>query len=125
MNSISPKKKKKIPFFFQPSEIRARIERFLSALGEATDSLVSADAFLVHENDDGSLDKTKTDVLLHFVDPRDNSVMEAAEVLRLVDYRTEELDPIFREFNVIDTEGAAAAGAKRASLVREEAMVFW
>ena len=30
--------------------------------------IVNVDAFLVHEND-----KTKTDVLLHFVDYRDNS----------------------------------------------------
>ncbi len=86
---------------------------------------MSADAFLVHENSDGSLDKTKTDVLLHFVDPSDNSVREAGEVLKMIDYRTEELDPLFREFNVIDTEGVVAANARKASLVREEAMVFW
>jgi hypothetical protein len=47
--------------------------------------------FQVHEERDGSMDKTKTDVLLHFVDPRDNTVMEAGEVLRLIDHRTEEL----------------------------------
>ncbi len=69
---------------------------------------MNADAFLVHSSPDGTLDKTKTDVLLHFVDPRDNSVMEAPEVLRLIDYRTEELAKLFRDFNVIDTEGVTA-----------------
>ena len=38
--------------------------------------LVNVDAFLVHEND-----KTKTDVLLHFVDYRDNSGMLEQEIV--------------------------------------------
>ena len=96
---------------------------------------VNVDAFLVHEND-----KTKTDVLLHFVDYRDNSgnfnylitfmslkkqfdlhlnkyfnffivlvvilVREALDVLKIIDLHMEELDPFFREFNVLHTEGA-------------------
>jgi len=66
----------------KPAEIRPKIERFLSVLSHTADgALVSADAYRVHENSDGSLDKTKTDVLVHFVDPRNYSVMEAAEVI--------------------------------------------
>jgi hypothetical protein len=46
------------------------------------------------------------DPQLHFVDPRDNSVMDVKEILRLIDYRTEQLDPLFREFNVLHTVSA-------------------
>jgi hypothetical protein len=47
--------------------------------------------------------QTKTDVLLHFVNPRDNSVVDGRETLHIIDSRTEQLDPLFREFNVLDT----------------------
>lgn len=40
---------------------------------------------------------------MHFVNPRDNSVMDVGEILRIIDYRTEMLDPLFREFNVLNT----------------------
>ena len=58
----------------------------------------------VHENQDGTIDKTKTDVLLHFVNPLDNTIMEVQDVIRILDYRTEELDPFFKEFNVLKTD---------------------
>ncbi len=116
----------------QPGEIRPRIGRFLRALAAATDAVVSADAFRVHHvegrSGDGAVDKTKTDVLLHFVDPRDNTVMEVEDVLRLIDYRIEELVDIFKEFNVIDTEGATeGSAALRAGPGGADhgALVFW
>ncbi len=113
----------------QPAEVRATIDRFLGVLGESTDAIVNADGFKVHENhEDGSIDKTKTDVLLHFVDPTDNSVMEVADVLRLIDLRTEELNDLFREYNVIHTEGvdpsyATAGGLSAAS--NETILLIW
>ncbi len=82
----------------RPSTIRERINDFRGALSNVTESIVNVDAFEIHEND-----PTKTDVLLHFVDPRDNSVMDVKEILRIIDYRTEQLDPLFREFNVLHT----------------------
>ena len=82
----------------RPAGIRERINDFRSALSNVTDSIVNVDAFEIHDQD-----STKTDVLLHFVNPRDNSVMEVPEILRIIDYKTEQLDPLFREFNVLHT----------------------
>ena len=92
----------RVRFVFRshPSEIRARMLRFREVLGKVTSSIVNVDHYLVHEDD-----QTKTDVLFHFVNPGDNTVMEVSNVLRMIDYKTEELDPIFKEFNVLYTEG--------------------
>jgi len=100
----------------KPAEIRPNIDPFLSALSQVADgALVSADAFVAHHNADGTFDKTKTDVLLHFVDPGNHSVIEADDVLMLIDYRTEELDALFREYNVIEATQAESSSAVRSS----------
>nr|CAD7442237.1 unnamed protein product [Timema bartmani] len=65
-------------------------------LGNVTGAIVNVDEFKVHENQDGSVDKTKTDLYLHFVNQRDNSIMEVMDVLRLVDQEIERLDPLFK-----------------------------
>ena len=92
----------RVRFVFRshPAEIRARMLRFREVLGKVTSSIVNVDHYIVHEDD-----HTKTDVLFHFVNPGDNTVMEVENVLRMIDYKTEELDPIFKEFNVLYTEG--------------------
>eukprot|EP00095_Tigriopus_kingsejongensis_P008988 snap_masked-scaffold783_size97670-processed-gene-0.6 protein:Tk08988 transcript:snap_masked-scaffold783_size97670-processed-gene-0.6-mRNA-1 annotation:"PREDICTED: uncharacterized protein LOC100879829" len=108
----------------QPAEIRLKIERFQEALAATTGALVNVDAFKVHENPDGTVDKTKTDVLLHLVNPSDNSVLEVDEVLKLIDYRTEELVDIFREFNVINTEGVDPTHV-RAALTGSPVNMSW
>ncbi|TRY71883.1 hypothetical protein TCAL_08438 [Tigriopus californicus] len=107
----------------QPAEIRPRIDQFLKVVSDVTGAIVNADGFKVHENSDGTVDKTKTDVLLHFVNPSDNSVLEVVDVLRLIDYRTEELVNIFREFNVINTEGVDPNFVRSAALVHP--MMSW
>lgn len=50
----------------------------------------------MHANHDGSIDKTRTDLYLHLVDRRDNSIIEVDEVLRMVDQNTEKLDNLFK-----------------------------
>lgn len=50
----------------------------------------------MHENKDGSVDKTKTDLYLHLVDREDNSIIEVNEVLRLIDQNVEKLDDLFK-----------------------------
>ena len=106
-----------------PAEIRARMPHFREVLADVTESIVNVDAFKVHENPDGSVDKTKTDVLLHFVNPKDNSVMEVNEVLKLIDYRTEELDGVFKEFDVLDTEGVDPTYVRTAS--SQDVILYW
>ena len=88
-----------------PTEISAKMPHFIGVLENVTEAIVNVDAYKIHENHDGAIDKTKTDVLLHFVNPRDNTVMEVSDVLKLIDYHTEELDDVFREFDVLNTEG--------------------
>lgn len=68
----------------------------LRALGSVTGAIVNADEYKVHENRDGSVDKTRTDLYLHLVDQRDNSIMDVAEALRRVDLNIEKLDALFK-----------------------------
>lgn len=65
-------------------------------LSNVTDAIVNVDDFKVHENKDGSVDKTKTDLYMHLVDPIDNSILEVDEVLRLIDQNIEKLDYLFK-----------------------------
>lgn len=69
---------------------------FYRVLGNVTGAIVNVDEYKVHENHDGSVDKTKTDLYLHFVNKRDNSIMEVGDVLRLVDQNIESLDTLFK-----------------------------
>ena len=63
----------RVRFVFRshPGEIRTRMDQFRSVLSRVTNSIVNVDQYVVHEDD-----KTKTDVLLHFVNPGDNTIME-------------------------------------------------
>lgn len=91
-----------------PEEVRANIEKFRGKLSNVTNAIVNIDDFKIHENKDGTYDKTKTDLFLHLVDRKDNSILEVAEVLRLIDQNIEDLDGLFKEFNVLDTQAAEA-----------------
>lgn len=61
-----------------------------------TSAIVNIDDFKIHENKDGTFDKTKTDLFLHLVDRRDNSILEVSDVLRLIDQNIEKLDGLFK-----------------------------
>lgn len=65
-------------------------------LGNVTGAIINVDEFKVHENQDGSVDKTRTDLYLHFVDRRDHSIMEVSRVLNLIDLNIERLDKLFK-----------------------------
>lgn len=65
-------------------------------MSNVTDAIVNVDDFKVHENKDGSVDKTKTDLYMHLVDRKDNSILEVDEVLRLIDQNIEKLDYLFK-----------------------------
>lgn len=57
---------------------------------------MNIDDFRIHENRDGSVDKTKTDLYLHLVNRQDNSILEVSEVLKIVDQNIEKLDELFK-----------------------------
>lgn len=57
---------------------------------------MNVDDFKIHENRDGSVDKTKTDLYLHLVNKLDNSIVEVPDVLRLIDQNVEKLDNLFK-----------------------------
>lgn len=65
-------------------------------LGNVTDAIVNVDEFRIHANYDGSMDKTKTDLYLHFVNKIDHSILDVDEVLRVIDQNTERLDLLFK-----------------------------
>lgn len=75
-------------------------------MGNVTGAIVNIDEYKIHENHDGSVDRTKTDLYMHLVNRRDNSILEVSEVLELVDRNIEKLDGLFKEFNVLDTQAA-------------------
>lgn len=79
-----------------PSEIRDKIHVFRERLARVTDSVVNVDDLRVHENKDGSVDNTKTDLYLHLVNGEDHSVLEVEQVLKLVDKNIEQLDDLFK-----------------------------
>lgn len=65
-------------------------------MSNVTGAIVNVDECKVHENKDGRVDKTRSDLYLHFVNSHDNSVMEVTNVLRLVDENVEQLDDLFK-----------------------------
>lgn len=65
-------------------------------LGNVTGAIVNVDEYKVHETHDGRVDKTRSDMYLHFVDHRDNSIMEVPHVLRIIDENIEHLDSLFK-----------------------------
>jgi len=109
-----------------PVEVRSHLETFLRTLGNITGARVNADmsSFRFHENADGSVDRTKTDFFIHFVQPDKNIVLEVAEVLRLIDLKIEELDELFKEFNVIDTQGSTISPRRSKGLSGEGRSLF-
>ena len=108
-----------------PEDIRAQLLEFRGLLADITGSIVNVDQIKVHENPDGSVDKTKTDVLLHFVNGQDNTIVEAKEVIQTLDYNTEKLDPFFREYNVLKTETAGAAYLVSQKSSTEMMVILW
>ncbi|KAJ2950157.1 hypothetical protein O0L34_g11512 [Tuta absoluta] len=107
-----------------PSEIRDKIHLFRSQLARVTESVVNVDDLRVHENKDGSVDNTKTDLYLHLVNGQDHSVLEVEQVLRIVDKNIEQLDDLFKEFNVLDTQPAEFSPL-RAETLSSNQTVFW
>lgn len=79
-----------------PSEIREKIHIFRLQLARVANSVVNIDDLRVHENKDGSVDNTKTDLYLHLVNGEDHSVLEVDQVLRIVDKNIEQLDELFK-----------------------------
>ncbi|XP_066157175.1 cadherin-23 isoform X2 [Euwallacea fornicatus] len=104
-------------------DLRNRIEVFREVLGNVTGAIVNVDEFRIHANHDGSVDKTRTDLYLHLVNRKDNSILEVADVLKLVDQNTEKLDDLFKNFNVLDTQpgGSLALQAQ----IQATGTTFW
>lgn len=71
-----------------------------------TGAIINVDEYKIHENQDGSVDRTRTDLYLHLVNREDNSIFDVSEILALVDRNIEKLDGLFKEFNVLDTQPA-------------------
>ncbi|KAK4293967.1 hypothetical protein Pmani_033375 [Petrolisthes manimaculis] len=89
-----------------PDEVREQVEYFRDYLGNITGAIVNVDDFRVHENHDGTVDKTKTDLYLHLVDRSDNSVLEVKQVLAMIDENVEHLDHLFKRAELITASAA-------------------
>nr|XP_037269685.1 cadherin-23-like isoform X1 [Rhipicephalus microplus] len=105
-----------------PEEFREKMEEFREVLANITGAIVNIDEYKVHENEDGSVDRKKSDLYLHFVNRDDNSIIEVSNVLTLIDKNIEFLDKLFKEFNVLYSEPAdALSDAER----EEDQMRTW
>uniref|UniRef100_A0A1B0B4Y0 Cadherin domain-containing protein n=1 Tax=Glossina palpalis gambiensis TaxID=67801 RepID=A0A1B0B4Y0_9MUSC len=115
----------KVRFVFrlQTDELRDRVHEFKETLSNITAAIVNIDEIKVHENRDGSVDKTKTDLYMHLVSKMDNSIYEVAEVLNLIDGHIESLDKLFKDLNVLDTQAAEAQ--LLTSELQANAMFVW
>ncbi|XP_034949613.1 uncharacterized protein [Chelonus insularis] len=105
-----------------PPEIRNRIDNFREILGNVTGAIVNVDEYKVHENQDGSVDRTRTDLYLHLVNRHDNSILDVSQVLELVDRNIEKLDTLFKDFNVLDTQPAESQPIVQ---YEQAATTFW
>ncbi|CAG5108412.1 Similar to Cdh23: Cadherin-23 (Mus musculus) [Cotesia congregata] len=105
-----------------PPEVRNRIDNFREILGNVTGAIVNVDEYKVHENQDGSVDRTRTDLYLHLVNRRDNSILDVSEVLELVDRNIEKLDGLFKDFNVLDTQPAESQAIVQ---IEQAGTTFW
>lgn len=92
-----------------PAQVRSSLNKFLLKLSNVTGLRVNCDmsSFRFHENAEGTIDRTKTDFFIHFVHPERNDVLEVEEALHLIDLKIEELDSLFQEFHVLDTQGVS------------------
>lgn len=87
-----------------PSELREKLDKFLDVLSNITGAIVNVDSYKFHETFDGNVDKRRTDLYLHFVDRKDNSILEVDSVLTLIDKNSDYLDELYKEFNVLLSE---------------------
>lgn len=78
------------------SYVKCNHPLFFSVLGNVTGAIVNVDEVKVHETMDGRVDKTRSDLYLHFVDRADHSIMDVGKVLRIVDQSIEHLDSLFK-----------------------------
>ncbi|XP_064458528.1 cadherin-23-like isoform X2 [Ornithodoros turicata] len=101
-----------------PEEFRDKLEEFREVLANITGAIVNIDEYKVHENEDGSVDRTKTDLYLHFVNKEDNSIMAVSTALTLIDKNIEFLDKLFKEFNVLYSEPADALSEREEDQMR-------
>lgn len=89
-----------------PQELRKRLNKFRSVLGNITGAIVNIDSYKYYENQDGSVDRKKTSLYLHFVNPDDNTIIDVDKVLTLIDNNIEYLDELYKEFHVLSSEAA-------------------
>jgi hypothetical protein len=87
-----------------PQELREKLDNFRDVLSNITGAIVNVDTYKFHETFDGNVDKRRTDLYLHFVNPKDNSIMEVKSVLTLIDKNSEYLDELYKDFNVLLSE---------------------
>ncbi|RXG68952.1 Cadherin-23 [Armadillidium vulgare] len=112
----------KIILRMRPEEVRNSVHYLRESLSNITGAIVNVDAFKVHENEDGTVDKTKTDLFLHLVNREDHSVLEVSQVLAALDKNVNLLDSLFKELNVLDTQGAQL---RRLSVVESNLLFVW
>jgi len=79
-----------------PTVSRSKIDAFKDHLENITGLIVNIDEIRVHQSSLGAIDKTKSDLYLHFVYPENNSVIEAEDVLKMLDSNVEKLDGVFK-----------------------------
>uniref|UniRef100_A0A1I8H1P8 Cadherin domain-containing protein n=1 Tax=Macrostomum lignano TaxID=282301 RepID=A0A1I8H1P8_9PLAT len=82
-------------------------DAFVSYLSNITGWRIVVDNIVTHKNDDGTADNSKTDMYIHAINLKDNSIVPAATVRDKVDLLWPEMVAIYKTFGVLQVKLAS------------------
>ncbi|XP_078579310.1 cadherin-23-like isoform X3 [Branchiostoma floridae x Branchiostoma japonicum] len=84
-----------------PDYVRTFREQFIAFASNITGAVVNMDDIQYHV-DEGEIDFTKTDMLIHVVNTKTNKIMDVDNVITTIDENYDSLERLFKDFNVIE-----------------------
>ncbi|CAH1247057.1 CDH23 [Branchiostoma lanceolatum] len=84
-----------------PDYVRTFREEFIAFASNITGAVVNMDDIQYHV-DEGEIDFTKTDMLIHVVNTKTNKIMDVDNVITTIDENYDSLERLFKDFNVIE-----------------------
>ncbi|XP_053307224.1 cadherin-23 [Spea bombifrons] len=94
-----------------PDRVREFEEEFIRLLSNITGAIVNTDDVQFHVDKKGRVNFAQTDMLIHVVNRDTNRILDVERVIQMIDENKEQLRNLFRNYNVLDVQPAAAARA--------------
>lgn len=102
INFVSDSQRLKVIFRRPPLEVQKIKEKFLERLQNITGLNIIIDRIKTHRDSEGNPEVKTTDMFIHGLKMNSNQVLEARELLRLIDYNTAHLVGILNDYNIIE-----------------------